>query len=150
MSSYVSEKIRKLVRERAKNLCEYCLFHEDHSFFTFEIDHIISLKHAGLTEHRNLAYSCFYCNRNKGSDVGSVLLPSQEFVRFFNPRTDRWSDHFQFEKTLIKPITQIGEVTIKILDFNHPDRIDERQLLIDARRYPHPSAKDIITSKKSH
>jgi len=94
-----------------------------------------------------LAYACAFCNRNKGSDIGSILTPNNNFVRFFNPRTDKWPDHFQLEGTIIKPITDIGEATAKILDFNNIDRIIERQTLIDLGRYPHPSAIKHLSSR---
>jgi hypothetical protein len=143
MSRYISEQLRRLVANRATNLCEYCLIHEEDTFFLCQVDHIISLKHGGKTEAENLAYTCAFCNRNKGSDVGSILSINN-FVRFFNPRTDKWPDHFQLEGTIIKPTTDIGETTAKILDFNNIDRIIERQTLIDLGRYPHPSAIEYI------
>ncbi len=43
-------------------LCEYCLIHEDDTFFGCEVDHIISQKHGGPTEPENLAYACLPCN----------------------------------------------------------------------------------------
>jgi 5-methylcytosine-specific restriction endonuclease McrA len=58
-------------------------------FFGCEVDHIISVKHEGATTAENLAYACAFCNRNKGSDIGSVDPHSGNFVRFFNPRMDR-------------------------------------------------------------
>ena len=78
MSRYISDEVRQLVANRANFCCEYCLFPEIHSFFSFHIDHIISVKHIGMTELENLAYACPYCNRNKGSDIASVLLPQRE------------------------------------------------------------------------
>lgn len=144
MSRYISEQIRQVVANRANNLCEYCLIHEEDTFIACQVDHIISLKHGGKTEPENLAYACAFCNRNKGSDVGSIILPANNFVRFFNPRSDKWSDHFELEETIIKPITDIGEATARILDFNHIDRIIERQELIAVGRYPHPLAIEYI------
>jgi len=140
MSRYISEQTRKIVANRAKNICEYCLIHEEDTFFSCQVDHVISLKHGGKTELENLAYACAFCNRNKGSDVGSVLLSDNKFVRFYNPRTDKWSEHFELEGIIIKPITDIGKATAKILDFNHVDRIIERQTLVSIKRYPHSSA----------
>jgi len=147
MNRYISEQLRRLVAKRANNLCEYCLIHEEDTFFSCQVDHIISFKHGGKTEAENLAYACAFCNRNKGSDIGSILEPNSRFVRFFNPRTDKWADHFQLEGTIIKPITDIGEATAKILDFNNIDRIIERQTLIDLGRYPHPSAIELLSSR---
>lgn len=55
MSSYVSAALRQLVAERAEYLCEYCLLHEEGTFFGCEVDHIISEKHGGPTVAENLA-----------------------------------------------------------------------------------------------
>jgi hypothetical protein len=135
MSSSISEHLRQAVAHRADHLCEYCLIHEDDTFFGCEVDHIISQKHGGPTESDNLAYACFFCNRRKGSDIGSISQ-SGEFVRFFNPRTDRWEEHFHLEGVFIRPITKIGEVTVRILNINANDRILEREILVAAGRYP--------------
>jgi hypothetical protein len=140
MPSYISEELRHLVAIRAEHLCEYCLIHEEDTFFGCEVDHIISVKHGGPTEADNLAYACVFCNRQKGSDIGSILWRTGEFSRFFNPRIDRWGEHFQLEGVIIQPRTGIGEVTARILEFNHSDRLLERQTLIAAGRYPTASA----------
>ncbi len=136
MSRYISETIRKQVVERAHHCCEYCLIPESETYLGCEVDHIISLKHGGATKLANLAFACFYCNRNKGSDIGSVLMPDRNFVRFFDPRIDQWQAHFQLSEAQIIPITEIGKVTATILEFNHPDRIMERLLLIEDGCYP--------------
>jgi HNH endonuclease len=127
---YISEKIRREVQKRAKNCCEYCLMHQDDSFYTFQIDHIISLKHGGLTVLDNLALSCFPCNSDKGSDIGTILLPKMVFVRLFNPRIDIWAEHFEVFEGSFYPKTEIGEATIKILNLNEIDKIIERQVLL--------------------
>jgi hypothetical protein len=126
MPSYIREELRRLVAIRAEYLCEYCLIHEEDTFFGCEVDHIISVKHGGPTEADNLAYACVFCNRQKGSDIGSILLRISEFIRFFNPRIDRWGEHFRLEGAMIQPQTGIGEVTARILGFNHSDRLLER------------------------
>ena len=63
MSSSVPTALRQLVAQRARRLCEYCLIHEDDTFFGCEVEHIISQKHAGTTTEQNLAYSCAICTR---------------------------------------------------------------------------------------
>ncbi|NUQ26357.1 MAG: HNH endonuclease [Saprospiraceae bacterium] len=135
MNRYFSDEIRQLVTIRASGLCEYCRMPDEFSFFSFHIDHIISIKHGGKSEPDNLAYSCPYCNRNKGTDIASILLPGNEVIRFFNPRIDNWPAHFQFENARIRPLTDIGKVTLLILGFNHTERIEERQILIDSGRH---------------
>jgi hypothetical protein len=81
----------------------------------------------------------------KGSDIGSIVWETDEFTRFFNPRTDRWADHFQLDGVIIKPLTEIGEVTVRILGFNDSDRLLERQELMDLGRYPPaPALKHLV------
>jgi hypothetical protein len=134
MNVYISNQIREQVKVRAKYACEYCLLHERLSFFVHEIDHIISLKHGGDNDADNMAYSCSVCNRNKGSDIGSIF--EGVFFRFFNPRLDLWSSHFYLEDGVIHPTTPIGEVTVKILQINSFERIMERRAFTEAKLYP--------------
>lgn len=54
-ATYISAELGRLVIARADNLCEYCLIHEDDTFFGCEVDHIISEKHGGLTRVATLA-----------------------------------------------------------------------------------------------
>ena len=139
--SHVSKALRRVVALRANRLCEYCLVHEGDTFFGCEVDHIISKKHGGTSEEGNLAYVCGFCNRFKGSDIGSVLWETGEFNLFFNPRLDRWADHFRLEGITIVPLTATGEVTARILGFNDDDRLQERKLLQRFGRFPSPEAQ---------
>lgn len=140
MRRSISQSLRRLVAARADRICEYCLIHEDDTFFGCEVDHIISLKHGGRTEEANLAFACLPCNRHKGTDIGSIAADSGEFIRLFNPRQDGWSDHFRLEGPLIKPITDIGKVTVSILQLHGVERILERETLIAIGRYPSEAA----------
>jgi hypothetical protein len=144
-TTYISAELRRQVVSRAENLCEYCLIHEEDTFFGCEVDHIISEKHGGLTVEKNLAYACLICNRNKGSDVSSIVPPlsSGRFVRFFNPRSDNWSAHFSLDESdgiTIQARSDIGEVTVRILGFNSSERLLERQALRVVGRYPTAAA----------
>jgi 5-methylcytosine-specific restriction endonuclease McrA len=87
--AYVIETIKTEVFRRANYRCEYCLINETLSFFSFHVEHIVSLKHGGKTELDNLALACPICNLNKGSDIATLLPESVELVRFFNPRLDK-------------------------------------------------------------
>ena len=69
-------------------------------------DHVISRKHGGITDLSNLALSCARCNRAEGTDVGSVSQTSGQFVRLFNPRIDRWEEHFRLEGAQIVGVTE--------------------------------------------
>ena len=136
MSNLISVELRRAVAHRANHFCEYCLIHEDDTVYGCQVDHIISLKHRGATTLDNLAYACAFCNRLKGSDIGSILWPTQSFIRFFNPRIDLWRDHFRVDGAIIRPLSEIGKATTQILGFNNIDRVIERQTLIAIGRYP--------------
>lgn len=136
MASEVHEALRRLVAERAWHVCEYCLVHEQDVYHGCEVDHIRSAKHGGRAVEENLAFACFHCNRHKGTDLGSLSERAGTLVRFYNPRTDRWKDHFCWSDNRIEPLTDIGEVTARLLEFNHPERVAFRKLLAEAGRYP--------------
>ena len=140
MSSYVSAALRRVVVVRADALCEYCLIHEDDTVFGCEVDHVISEKHGGTTEADNLAYACAFCNRAKGSDIGSVLRRTGAYVRFFHPRLDRWMEHFGLDGVTIMALSDVGEGTRRILAFNTDERLLERQILREVGRYPSAAA----------
>ncbi|MCC3438667.1 MAG: HNH endonuclease [Oscillatoriales cyanobacterium] len=110
-----------------------------------QVDHIISVKHGGETTADNLAYACIFCNLQKGTDLGSIVWRTGELVRFFNPRRDFWGEHFRLDEAAIQPRTDIGEVTARILEFNHNERIRERQVLIEVGAYPSPAAQQRMT-----
>ena len=141
-SKYVGAELRRFVSARAELLCEYCLLHEEDTFFGCEVDHVVSLKHGGLTREDNLAYACFLCNRSKGSDISSLVPGTGILIRFFHPRQDLWQDHFQLARDgiTIVPLTKIGEATARILGFNLEDRLLERQVLQSLGRYPTEAA----------
>lgn len=148
MTSYISAELRRLVVDRAEQMCEYCLIHEDDTFFGCQVDHIISEKHGGPTAAQNLALACTFCNRYKGSDIGSIMWSTNTFVRFFNPRIDHWANHFILNGIIIIALTDIGEVTARILEFNNNDRLLERQSLQAVDRYPSAAAR--LRMQKAH
>lgn len=56
-------------------------------------------------------------------------------------RHQKWSDHFELDGARIEPLTPEGRVTVKVLQLNHPDRIVERQRLMQVGKYA-PAGKD--------
>ncbi|HEX9924401.1 MAG TPA: HNH endonuclease signature motif containing protein [Anaerolineae bacterium] len=134
--TYIPVALRELVIQWAGDRCEYCLYPQDLSFLSFEVEHIIAEKHGCETIAENLVLACPYCNRFKGSDIGSLDPTTGNLTLFYNPRTQEWSEHFQLNDAQIAPITPEGRVIVQILQLNHPDRIEERRHLIHAGRYP--------------
>ena len=135
MADVISRQLRREIRARASGRCEYCLLGEAWLVWGCEVDHILSRKHGGTTEFSNLALSCARCNRAKGTDIGSVHPESEDLVRLFNPRRDRWDEHFRIDGPRIVGLTLIGQVTVTLLQFNQDERLLERALLQQAGRF---------------
>lgn len=128
-STYIPTTLRRLVEERANYRCEYCLIPAFVVFFPHEIDHVVAKKHGGETDENNLAFTCWRCNRYKGTDLGSFDPQTGEFCFLFNPRTQKWSEHFAFDKLKIMGQTAIGRTTVRLLQLNSHKRLTERQRL---------------------
>lgn len=128
MARDVDDARRRLVIERAHRRCEYCLVDEVSAGFPHEIDHIVSRKHGGSSGISNLAYACVLCNRYKGTDIASIDR-SGRTIRFFDPRRDSWDEHFKLQGPVIQPLTEVGEVTARMLRLNAAERVIERRLM---------------------
>ena len=62
-------------------------------------------------------------------------LEEDTFHRLFNPRTDVWDDHFEWNEAMLVGKTAIGRVTIKVLQINRPKRLETRRLLMGANLF---------------
>lgn len=135
--TYIPAALRRDVRERAGDCCEYCRLAETSGIITFVIDHVIAEKHGGEMISENLCLSCYRCNSYKGSDISSVDWSANgQIVSLYNPRQQKWDDNFKLHNALIQPLTGSGRVTVSLLRLNEPERIEERELLITLGDYP--------------
>jgi hypothetical protein len=128
----IADALRNAVRMRAKGRCEYCLIPEGISLAFHQIDHIIATKHGGTTSLDNLALCRTLCNRYKGSDLASIDSETGELMRLFHPRRDPWKEHFEVVGCEIRGRTPVGKVTVRLLRLNRPERIVERETLVQA------------------
>jgi len=135
-SIYIPVALRRRVRQRARNRCEYCLLHQDDVALSHHIDHILPRKHGGHTVSGNLALACLECNRWKGSDLSAIDSATGAITPLFNPRAHVWQEHFALEGSQIVGLTSIGRATAALLQFNEPRRVVQRRVLIDVGRYP--------------
>ena len=134
--SRITASLRRLVVQRARGCCEYCLLHQDDTDFAHHVDHLIALKHGGRTEEENLALACMECNLRKGPDLAAIDPVEKVVVSLFNPRVQRWSEHFTVVNASLVGTTPTGRATAALLRMNDPARFLERQRLILAGRYP--------------
>ena len=133
--AFLPARLRRLVIERAGNSCEYCRLHQEHAYVRHNVDHIIPLKHEGTTELDNLALACADCNRYKGSDIAVFDSETRELVRLFNPRQDKWGEHFALDGALVIGLTLIGRGTVALLRMNEQWRVEQRTNLLKIGAY---------------
>lgn len=136
MSEFIPPELRQFVFQRANGRCEYCHIHQDASPFTHEIDHIVARKHGGQTVPENLALACLACNRRKGSDLTTIDPLTAVVIPLFNPRVQRWPDHFVLHEAVIDGLTPIGRGTVFLLALNASDRLIRRETLLAEGLYP--------------
>ena len=120
-------RVRALVRERADNRCEYCQRQQRVSpLIRLQMEHIIPLKHGGGDELKNLALACSECNLKKSSDLAGIDPDTNTLTPLFNPRHDRWEEHFAWNGLRIIGLTSVGRTTVRVLDLNAPARLRVR------------------------
>jgi hypothetical protein len=135
-SPYIPAVLRRLVIERARHCCEYCLIDQQDTPITHEVDHLVAIKHGGQTESENLALACLRCNRLKGSDLTAIDPLDGSVIQLFNPRLHAWKDHFEIAGVFIRGITPAGRATVELLRLNDRDRVRVRQDLMTLERFP--------------
>lgn len=114
---------RDLVRQRAQGRCEYCRLPQDAApYFTFHIEHIRARQHQGSDDPSNLAFACRDCNLKKGPNVATVTETGR-LIELFNPRIQRWEDHFSMVGPEIIGTSEIGRATVALLDMNDEERM---------------------------
>ncbi len=115
--SHIPLFLRKLVVKRAGNRCEYCRLSQKGQEATFHVDHIVPLASGGETKTENLALACVSCSLRKGAREFAINNVG-EVVRFFHPRKDVWTDHFEWRQFVISGKTNVGKATVDALMFN--------------------------------
>ncbi len=129
-SAYIAPPLRQLVAERAKSRCEYCQLQQELCPETFEVDHIIPRALGGKSAPDNLCYACPVCNNAKRSQITAHDPRTGRRVRMFDPRRQRWTDHFRWSNDHGRIVgkTVVGRATIEALEMNRPRIVHVRLL----------------------
>jgi len=132
MNRYISKSTKDKVYKRAKGFCEYCLSPFEFLPSPYNIEHIIPISKGGSNELENLALSCFGCNLKKLDKLSGIDPLTKQETKLYNPRVDKWTTHFTWNKdfTLIIGQTKIGRTSIFILKLNRNELINLRALLV--------------------
>src|SRR4051812_3349071 len=114
----MTKRLEQQVRRRAGEMCEYCRMAAWLYDQPFHIDHIISRKHGGPTRSENLALACLDCNAFKGTDIAGIDEHTSQLCRLFDPRRDRWDEHFAWNGPVLVGKTPEGRTTVRLLNIN--------------------------------
>ena len=126
------ETLRDAVVRRAGHRCEYCQLSAQLQVGGFELDHIVPRSRGGQRDMANMALACPHCNARKWAHIDGEDPVSEQRVALFNPRTQRWDEHFQWSVQRpfeIVGISAHGRATVARLQMNHPDLVSIRRLL---------------------
>jgi len=97
--------------------------------YEMDIDHLIPEALGGKTVEENLWLACNRCNKQKGDRVNAADPQTGALVPLFNPRTQKWNEHFAWSDSgeQIIGLTPVGRATVEALHLN-------REVLAHARR----------------
>lgn len=133
-----SRAVRRAVRARAAEICEYCRSQERFAAQAFSVEHIIPLEAGGGDAEDNLALACQGCNNHKYTKVAAIDPVTAELVSLFHPRCERWQSHFIWthDFTMIVGLTPTGRATVDALRLNRSGLVNLRRVLVLAGEHP--------------
>ncbi|MBI1901054.1 MAG: HNH endonuclease [Planctomycetia bacterium] len=131
----ISAALRRLVRRRAGDRCEYCRLPQSAVDITFHVEHVIARQHGGLTQPQNLALACDRCNLYKGTNLTAIDPETGEIQALFNPRRQAWDTHMALHGIRLRGRTPTGRATVRLLQMNSARRRRLRALLIKTGQF---------------
>lgn len=137
--SDIPSALRDEVILRAGGRCEYCGLSQAGQEATFHIDHVVPRAASGPTESGNLALACVSCSLRKGARQTAPDPLTGFDAPLFNPRLQRWADHFRWDGVVVAPLTPTGRATAAALAMNRPLAVAIRLEEAERGRHPPPS-----------
>ncbi|MBC8183923.1 HNH endonuclease [candidate division KSB1 bacterium] len=136
--SLISPTTRQRIAQQALSRCGYCLTQESVSGVPLTIEHLLPRAKGGDEAEDNLWLSCRLCNEAKGILTEAHDPETRKIVPIYNPRLQRWSDHFKWSEcgTQVIGTTPCGRATVKALSLNTEFRIRTRALWVEAGWHP--------------
>lgn len=68
----------------------------------------------------NLALACVACSLHKAARETAPNPETGKEAPVFNPRTERWENHFRWEGLRVLGLTLTGRATVTALQMNRP------------------------------
>ena len=134
----IPRALRRLVRDRAANCCEYCRHPATYACAPFVCEHVRPRVRGAGNTMSELAWACPACNSHKYDKVNARDPQTGRVVPLFNPRRQRWSRHFAWSEDfwLIQGRTPTGRATVMTLHLNRLERINLRRALAGIGEHP--------------
>ena len=122
VATYLPEELRGRIDEADQRRCRYCLTTEANSGIRLTYDHLTPGSKGGGTTFENVCLACCACNEFKGDATHAVDPVTAEVAPLFNPRVQRWSDHFVWsaDATRVIGTSAMGRATVIALRMNQP------------------------------
>ena len=138
----IPARLRSAVASRAGDRCEYCGLAQAGQVATLHVDHIRPRAAGGPTTLANLALACVSCSLRKAARTTAMDSETGAAEPLFDPRRDRWADHFRWDGTVLIPLTATGRATAAALAMNRPIMLAIRAEEVLVGRHPPPPPGD--------
>lgn len=135
----VPAALSRAVVRRAGNRCEYCGLSQAGQEAQFHVDDVEPVASGGLTVSENLALACVSCSLRKGARVELVDPKTGKLAAVFNPRRQRWSDHFEWRGSRVFGKTPVGRAAVVGLKLNRALALAIRSEEAERGRHPPPA-----------
>lgn len=138
MASYISVSLRRRIEQYDQGQCRYCYTQAVNSGIPLSFEHILPRSKGGQNTFENVCLACRSCNEFKASTTEGIDALTGEKAALFNPRLQRWLDHFVWSEdgTRIEGITPVGRVTSKQLRMNHAAIVAARRRWVSSGWHP--------------
>ena len=134
----IPRAVRRQVRDRARNRCEYCRHPASHACSPFVCEHILPRVHGAGNTLSELAWACPACNSHKYTKTRARDPQTERIVPLFNPRRQQWLRHFAWSEDFMLIIgrTATGRATVETLHLNRPELVNLRRALLAIDEHP--------------
>jgi HNH endonuclease len=130
--------VRRLVRDRAGDCCEYCRHPASHSCAPFVCEHVVPRVLGARSTMAELAWACPACNGHKYAKTRAPDPQTGRTVDLLNPRRQRWPRHFAWSADLmnVEGRTATGRAIVVALHLNSRAPINLRKALRSVGEHP--------------
>src|SRR5882724_10855148 len=125
----IPRAVRRLVRERSGNHCEYCLHPGSYASGPFVCEHVLPRVRGAGNTPAELAWACSGCNSHKYDKTHARDPVTRQKVSLFNPRRQLWKQHLSWSGDFLQIIgrTLTGRATVEALHLNRPELVNLRR-----------------------